>query len=122
MYVTKLSISSLPEGESGRSMALLPMSRRELAYVFESLSALISVCRRLCAIDFSGKSECYRLEDGKYLLIIDEPEENAYIGLCEHSFVDEYGKRENLHRARLTLSEHGLCICPENAAEILGAL
>ena len=122
MYVTKLSPKALPEGESSKSLALLPMSRRELAYLFDSLSELISVCRRLCAIDFSGKSECYRLDDGKYLLIIDEPEENAYIGLCEHSFIDEYGKRENLQRARLTSSEHSTCVCSENAAEILGAL
>jgi negative regulator of genetic competence, sporulation and motility len=76
----------------------------------------------LNAIDFSGRSEVYLTDSSSYLLIIDEPEENAYIGLCEHSFIDEFGKRTNLRNAKLMCHEHGECICSENAVEILGAL
>lgn len=123
MYVTKLSLNSLPESlEHKQSLALLPLSRRYLAFTFDSLDLVISVCRRLCAIDFSGKSECYLMDGKRYLLIIDEPEENAYIGLCEHTFIEEFGKRENLRSLKLRCHEHGKCICRENAAEILGAL
>ena len=122
MYVTKIALKTESKKEATPSLALLPLSRRHVAFKFSSLDGLISVCRRLCAIDFSGKSESYKTDDGKYVLIIDEPEENAYIGLCEHSFIDEFGKRENLKNIRLTINEHGECICPENAVEILGAL
>ena len=123
MYVTKLSFKALTDGDHSRpTHALLPLSRRYLAFLFDCLEDVISVCRRLSAIDFSGRSEAYRTDDGSYLLIIDEPEENAYIGLCEHSFIDEFGRRINLRNAKLMCHEHGECICAENAVEILGAL
>ena len=122
MYVTKLSVKGVSEDRARSSHALLPLSRRFLAFSFDSINDLIAVCRRLCSIDFSGRSESYRMDNGKYLLIIDEPEENAYIGLCEHSFIDEFGKRENLRNARIMCHEHGECICADKAVEILGAL
>lgn len=124
MYVTKLSLKALPPPEeaSRSPHALLPLSRRTLAFSFDSLELMLSVCRRLCAIDFSGSSEAYRLDCGAYVLMIDEPEENAYIGLNEHSFIDEMGKRENVRSIKLLRHEHASCICGEKAVEILGAL
>ena len=123
MYVTKLALKALGDGGSPRpSHALLPLTRHHLAYTFESLELLISVCRRLCEIDFSGRSEAYKTDGGRYLLIIDEPEENAYIGLSEHSFLDEFGNRESFKGVNLTCQEHGVCICADKAVEFLGAL
>jgi negative regulator of genetic competence, sporulation and motility len=118
MYVTKLE----SRADDGQSHALLPLSRRNVAYTFDSLDLLIAVCRRLRDSDFSGKSEAHRLDSGKYLLFIDEPEENAYIGLSESSFLEEFGTRENFKSSRILCHEHGICICRESAAEILGAL
>ena len=123
MYVTKLAFKALPDGGTPKpSHALLPLSRRYLAFSFDCLESMIAVCRRLRAIEFSGRSEAFHTDSGKFLLIIDEPEENAYIGLCEHSFIDEFGKRENLRNTKLLYHEHGESICSENAVEILGAL
>lgn len=124
MYVTKLAMKGLKaaDGNAKRSHALLPLSRRYLAFSFDTLNELIGVCRRLLSIDFSGCSEAYRTNGGRYLLIIDEPEENAYIGLCEHSFIDEFGRRENVRNVKLMTSEHTSCICKKNAVEILGVL
>lgn len=124
MYVTKLAMKGLKaaDGNAKKSHALLPLSRRYLAFSFDTLNELIGVCRRLLSIDFSGCSEAYRTGGGRYLLIIDEPEENAYIGLCEHSFIDEFGRRENVRNVKLMTSEHTSCICKKNAVEILGVL
>ena len=121
MYVTKLAQRA--DGDGGeRPHALLPLSRRSIAYTFDSLDLLIAVCRRLCEMGSTCKSEAHRLDSGKYLLFLDEPEENAYIGLSENSFLDEFGTRENFKNARILCHEHGICICPEGAAEILGGL
>ena len=124
MYVTKLALKALPapEDSARASHALLPLSRRCLAFAFDTVEALIKVCRRLCAIDFSGNSESYLTDSGKYILLIDEPEENAYIALSEHSFIDEFGRRENVKHVKLMCHEHASCICKENAVEILGSL
>ena len=124
MYVTKLEAKAPRTKESGakRSHALLPLSRRYVAFSFDSFERLLSVCRRLLAIGFSGSSEAHIMSCGRYLLIMDEPEENAYIGLSEHSFIEEFGKRENLRTVKLTTDEHASCICQKNAVEILGVL
>lgn len=124
MYVTKLGIhTSAPlDDPPKRSYKLLPLTQRELAYSFDTLDMLIGVCRRLCSIGFSGVSEAFRTHTGRYILIIDEPEENAYISLNEHSFIGEYGKRENLKSVRLMTDEHAECLCEKNAVELLAVL
>jgi len=124
MYVTKLETKGVRaiDSEAKRSHALLPLSRRYIAFSFESLDLLICVCKRLRSICFSGSSEAYLTSNGRYLLILDEPEENAYIGLSEHSFIEEFGKRENLRSVKLMTEEHASCICKKDAVEILGVL
>ena len=122
MYVTKLSPRSSSELTERPSHALIPLSRRYLCYSFDSMEDMLSVCRKLSAIGFSGSSGAAKRDDGRYILVIDEPEENAYIGLCEHSFIDEFGRRENVKHVKLMCHEHASCICKENAVEILGSL
>lgn len=122
MYVTKLSSISSPEASERPSHALIPLSRRYLCYSFDSMEKLLAVCRRLSTIGFSGSSGAARGDDGRYILVIDEPEENAYIGLCEHSFIDEFGRREDLRQLGLIKGEHTEVICESGAVEILAAL
>ena len=124
MYVTKLSLKGLPQSsdESRTTHALLPLSRRHLAFSFEKLDVLIAVCRRLMSIGFSGSSQAMVSDSGKYILIIDEPEENAYIGLSEHSFIEEFGTIENLRNIRLMIGERIDLICESDAVNSLGVL
>ena len=125
MYVTKLGCSERseekPDGELHR---LHPLHRRRAAYSFNSIDKLISVCRRLSEIGFSEKSSAWHSisNSGKYFLIIEEPEENAYLPLSECSFICEYGKSESLKHTLLFLHEHADCICGEGAVETLAAL
>lgn len=122
MYVTKLGLteheSMLPTA-SNDSHALRPLNVKRSAFSFESLDRLISVCKRLSYIGFSGNSSAFKGSGEKYFLIFDEPEENAYIPLSEFSFISEYGRSENLKYTNLFVSEHADCICLEGAVETL---
>lgn len=124
MYVTKLAFKGLPSGsdEAEATHALIPLSRRNLAFSFDKLDTLIAVCRRLISIGFSGSSQAMISDSGKYILIIDEPEENAYIGISEHSFIEEFGRIENLRDIKLMIGERISLICESNAVNSLGVL
>ena len=122
MYVTKLAVKDSAAPENCISHALVPLSRRYLCYSFERLEDMIAVCRRLNAIGFSGSSGAARTDGGRYILVIDEPEENAYIGLCENSFIDEFGRREDIRHVRLTKGERMEVICESGAVDHLSAL
>ena len=118
MYVTKLG-GATEHTKEGEEVAKKPYEvRRECAYSFDTMEKLICVCRRLSSLGYSEKSSAWRLPD-KYCLLINEPEENAYIPLSECSFIREYGKSENLRNVKLTISERGECICRENAVDTL---
>ena len=125
MYVTKLGANRhQKETEADTEpIRLQPLHRRRAAYSFGSSEELISVCRRLSEIGFSDKSAAWRSNiDGKYFLILEEPEENAYLPLNECSFIFEYGKSENLKHTLLFLHEHADCICHADAVESLSNL
>lgn len=127
MYVTKLGCSDRNEREGtpdGELHRLHPLHRRRAAYSFNNIERLISVCRRLSEIGFSDKSSAWRSlnDSGKYFLILEEPEENAYLPLSECSFICEYGKSENLKNTLLFIHEHADCICGESAVETLAGL
>ena len=125
MYVTKLGErhkrnEDCPDQELHK---LHPLHKRRAAYSFSSIDDIISVCRRLTEIGFSEKSSAWRSHiDGKYFLILEEPEENAYLPLTESSFIFEYGKSESLKNALLYLHEHADCICSAEAVETLANL
>ena len=118
MYVTKLGGPSYNKEADNLSSKKTSEGKRECAYSFDSLDSLLSVCRRLSSLGYSEKSSAWSLSD-KYYLIINEPEENAYIPLSECSFIREYGKSESARHTRLLISERAECICPDNAIDTL---
>lgn len=127
MYVTKLGEKPTNEDTSDPvpdSHRLRPIPKRQAAYSFSSLSRLISVCKRLSGIGFSEKSAAYRshIEENKYFLILDEPEEITYLPVSEFSFICEYGKSENLKNTMLFIHEHADPICQSHAIETLSSL
>ena len=125
MYVTKIGERrKKSDSETDDALHRLhPLHKRRAAYSFGSVDDIISVCRRLAEIGFSDKSSVWRSHlDDKYFLILEEPEENAYLPLTESSFIFEYGKSENLKHALLFLHEHADCICSGDAVESLANL
>jgi len=124
MFVTKLGVSECEERlpvASAESYALQPLKVKRSAYSFDSLDKMISVCKRLSYIGFSGKSSAFKEVGEKYILIFEEPEENAYIPLSEYSFISEYGRSENLKYTEMLVKEHAVCICEEKAVLTLSA-
>jgi len=118
MYVTKLGGPYHNKEGDNLTQKKNPEGKRECAYSFETLEALLSVCRRLSSLGYSENSSAWSLP-GKYYLLINEPEENAYIPLSECSFIREYGKSESVRHTKLIISERAICICPENAIDTL---
>ena len=117
MYVTRLGDSASPKNSHKED----PLSgRRRVAYSFENLRDLISVCKRLFSIGYSEVSEAFSC-GSKFLLLLSEPEENAYIPLSEFSFIREYGKSESIKSSELLISERCRQICSPNAVEILSS-
>ena len=123
MYVTKLGERHKKNDEDQELCKLHPLHKRRAAYSFSSVDDIISVCRRLAEIGFSDKSSVWRSHiDDKYFLILEEPEENAYLPLTESSFIFEYGKSENLKHTLLFLHEQADCISDGDAVETLSNL
>ena len=127
MYVTKLGEKYANEDTSDPvpdSHRLRPLPKRRMAYSFDNVSSLVAVCKRLSGIGFAEKSSAFRshIEKDKYFLLIEEPEENAYLPLTENSFICEYGRSENLKNTLLFIHEHADPICHQNAVEILAAI
>lgn len=101
---------------SGRSF------HRETAYCFRSISDLLHVCRRLCAISCIGTNSAYSDKNGFYYLFLSFLSASPFTTPDELIFITEYGSIENSGMLRLYLSEHGTAICHENAVHQLGVL
>lgn len=93
-----------------------------LAYGFEKLELLISVCRNLCALGYVGESSAYIGENERFYLFITEPEQKGYFQLDKYSFINEFGVFENRDSTKLYLSEHGRAICKKDAVARLSKL
>ena len=93
-----------------------------LAYGFEKLELLISVCRNLCELGYNGESSAYLGENEKFYLFITEPDQKGYLGLDKYSFINEFGTFENRDATKLYLSEHGRAICKRDAVSRLSKL
>ena len=86
---------------------------RESAFVFEKLSFLLLLCRRLRTAN-AETSEAWRDDGGRWWLLL--------TAKSDLSFAREYGKEAGAAAARLFLCEHGTAICAARAVETLGRL
>ena len=99
-----------------------PGKGRPGAFRFDCLEWLITVCRRLRGIGYTGSSAAYIDDRKSYYLFLEGLDPTGYLPLDEYSFITEYGSRENVEELRLVLGERGKCICQSDAVEQLGVL
>lgn len=92
------------------------------AFGFDSLEWLITVCRRLIDIGYTGDSLAYIGDDRRFYLFLDGLDATGYLQLDEYSFINEYGTQENTEAIFGFLSEHGKPICESDAVERLSVL
>ncbi len=95
---------------------------RRGAFYFDSLEYLITVCRRLSGIGYSGDSSAYISDDRRFFLFLDGLDATGYLPLDEYSFICEYGHSANLDASAELLCERGKQICAHEAVEILSRL
>lgn len=95
---------------------------RKGAFGFDLMEHLISVCRRLFDIGYSGSSSAYIGDDRRFYLFLDDLDATGYFVIDEYSFIAEYGTHENIEALTHYLGEHGRMICNTDAVETLGAL
>lgn len=92
------------------------------AFGFERTEWLMSVCKRLHSIGYSGESTAYTSEDGRCYLMLSAADIDTPLILDEYSFITEYGTYENTENLKYYLGEHGKILCRNNAVSRLGAL
>lgn len=96
--------------------------RRDCAYRFSSLHALLAVCRRLRDVGYIGNSEAYRDENGYYFLCITLQSPSPFSIPDEWSFIVEYGAPENAAMLKIYIQEHGSILCSASAVHRLAEL
>ena len=120
LFVTKLGEKQEPDEGEERSTRT---AEERAAYSFSTLEAMLQACRRLREIGFSGESSAYLGEDdGRGYLFLTGEGLGVLSPLSSRSFLGEYGSHESVGASLSRLGEHGKCLCPESAVEILGAL
>lgn len=96
--------------------------RRDCAYRFDTLEALLSVCKRLRDIGYIGDSEAYLDEYDRYFLCITVCSSSPFSLPEEWSFLSEYGTVENATMLKLYIKEHGTVLCSASAVYRLAEL
>ncbi len=132
MFVSKLGDAYrdyLPlEGGESSSLHCQPLYKRDRQYTtkgvfrFDRLEWLITVCRRLFDIGYSGESSAYIGDDRSFYLFLDGLDATGYVPLDEYSFISEYGSAVNMEATAELLCERGKQICTQHAVEILSKL
>ena len=92
-----------------------------LAFSFECIDMLVSVCNILYQLGITPKSRVFRDSDEWYLLLSDT-DTSAFARLDKLTFILEYGKRENPDCLLTYVTEHGKIICRDKAIETLAPL
>lgn len=110
--ITKADIPSSLRKER-RTEEMHPRWDRSEAFGFESMQWLLSICKRLKKVGFSGSSAAFRDENGRCFLLIESPG-------TVRPLIIEYGTQESPEAVRLYISEHGSTICSRKAVETLG--
>ncbi len=89
---------------------------------FNNVEWLLTVCKRLCDVGYSGKSSAYIGEDRRFYLFLDGLYSPEYSAVDEYTFICEYGEQENASAMAQYLAEHGKEICNARAVETLSVL
>ena len=92
------------------------------AFAFDTTSALISVCKRLCELGYVGESSSYICDNGKKYLLLSDIYENDSRAINEFSFIFEYAFPEDPKKLEYFISEHGNPILENDAVTKLGKL
>ncbi len=96
--------------------------RRDLAYRFEELTDLLSVCKRLSLIGYIGESSAFLDEESRYFLFLNLLCASPFSLPDELGFLSEYGSPENASLLMLYLREHGRSLCDTDAVARLSPL
>ena len=127
LFVSKVG-RTLGEKDYAPSLCFKPSHKashdtsRTGAFKFDSLEWLLSVCRRLNGIGYSGSSDVYIDDDRCFYLFLDGLDATGYIFLDEYSFINEYGSPQNTEATLSFLSEHGRIICKDDAVNKLSTI
>ena len=90
-----------------------------MLYAFDSLAALLSVCRILSEGGYGRPTAVYAGEEGEWYLFLDEKGKRTEGRLDELSFIEEYGCRRRPFDA-VTLREHATYIADVGTLAPLG--
>ena len=96
--------------------------RRDDAYRFDTLGALLSVCKRLLSIGYIGESFAYRDTEKHYYLLLSMRSSSPFTVPEEMAFIVEYGQIENPSMLRLYVKEHAELIAAPDAVHRLAPL
>lgn len=88
-------------------------------FLFDSLSDLLAVCRRLAALGYDAQSSAYIDTDKRYYLFLEGIDTSGYIPLDIYSFICEFGAPQNLKTSFCYLGEYGQLIAKNDAVELL---
>ena len=117
----------LPVRTGKEALQLSPQTRggsfrRECAYRFDELSALLAACHRLYLSGFLCESAAYHDNGGDYFLILTLFTATPFSTPEELEFLVEYGQIENAAWLRTYIREHATLICDGNAVARLASL
>lgn len=91
-------------------------------YSFFKLEHLISVCKRLALVGFSGSCNAYVDHKRTYYLLLYDFSTPSLYAIDEYCFLSEYGYRENSRSMQGYLSEYCTMICKEKAVQVFSEL
>ena len=92
-----------------------------MAYSFEELEYLLTVCRHLSDRSYVGESSVYMGDDGKFYLFLELPRTDAR-ELDSYSFICEFGNTENTEATLGFVCEHCDAICLSGAVRTLSRI
>ncbi len=132
MFISRLTseepsaIGSTPKKESRalelRKKVSAGSFRRDCAYRFSNLDALLAVCKRLRDVGYIGDSEAYLDHYNRYFLCFTVCSSSPFSMPEEWSFITEYGAIENAAMLKLYIKEHGTVLCSASAVHRLAEL
>jgi negative regulator of genetic competence, sporulation and motility len=92
------------------------------AFSFDTVTSMINVCKRLCALGHIGESSSYICDNGKKYLLLSDIYDDEYRPINEFSFILEYASPEDTKKLGYFISEHGKLIFENDAVSKLGKL